>query len=94
MALYEGLTNIVKYDAERKRVDLVDKSSLIHPCCIACDDEDNIYCVNEESNKILLCNGNGDKLKIHKAKLEKNSAGRSALAITDQKLFMTECDYH
>ena len=92
VALYEGSTNIVKYDTDGKRVDLVVKRSLIHPRCIAHDDEDNIYCIDEESNKILTCNGNGDKVKIHKVKLEKNSPGRSALAITDQKLFMTECD--
>ena len=34
-----------------KTVDLVEKSALVHPRCIACDDEDNIYCIDEESNK-------------------------------------------
>ena len=91
VALYEGSTNIVKYDAEGKRVDLVEKSGLVHPRNIACDDEDNIYCVDEDSNKILTCEGNGDKIKIHEVELEKNSRGRSALVITDKKLFMAEC---
>ena len=90
MALNGGTTNIIKFNAEGKRVDLVEKSDLVSPRCIACDDEDNIYCVDEDSNKILTCNGNGDKLKIHKVKLENNSPGRTALDITHQKIFMAE----
>ena len=90
VALCNGTTNIVKYEAEGKRVDLVEKSGLVHPRCIACDDEDNIYCVDQDSNKILTCDGNGDKLQIHEVKQEKNNVGRFALAITDQKLLMKE----
>ena len=94
VTLHDNLTNIVKYDAEGKRVDLVEKSNLVHPGCIACDDEDNIYCIDEDSNKILTCDGNGDKLQIQEVKQEKYSVGRYALAITDQKLFMAEyCVY-
>ena len=83
-------TIIIKFNAEGKRVHLVEKSGLVHPCCIACDDEDNIYCVDEISNKVLTCDGNGGKLKIHEVELDEESAGRSALAITDKKLFMAE----
>ena len=91
VALSEGTTTIVKYDTEGKRVDLVEKSGLVNPRCIACDDEDNIYCGDEGSNKILTCDGSGDNLQIHEVELEKNSCGgRTALAITDQKLFMAE----
>ena len=94
VALRDGTINIVKYDAEGKRVDLVKESGLVHPRCIACDDEDNIYCDDEQSNKILTCDGNGAKLKIHEVELEKTIRGRSALAITDQKLFMAELGLH
>ena len=90
VALYSGPTNIVKLSADGKRVDLVEKSDLVLPRCIACDDEDNIYCIDEGSNKILTCNGNGNNLKIREIQLRKNSIGRSALAITDQKLFVAE----
>ena len=90
VALCQGDTNIVKYDAEEKRVDLVKKSGLVKPRSIACDDEDNVYCIDEVSNKIVTCDGNGDNLKIHEVELEKNNSGRAALAITDQKLFMAE----
>ena len=91
VALHDGTTNIVKYDAEGKRVDLVEESCLVKPCCIACDDKDSIYCVDQVSNKILTCDDNGDNLKIHEIKLEQISRGRAALAITDQNLFMAEC---
>ena len=90
VALFKVITNIVKYDAEGKRVDLVKKSGLDHPRCIACDDEDNIYCIDQDSNKILTCDGNGRNLKIHEVKLEKSSRGRAALAINSRKLFMAE----
>ena len=90
VALSDGTSNIVKFNAEGKKVDLVVKSGLVHPSRIACDDKDNIYCADHDSNKILTCDGNGDELKIHEVELEKNSPGRTALAIADQKLFMTE----
>ena len=90
VTLREDTTNIVKYDAEGKRVDLIEKSGLVTPRCIARDDEDNIYCIDQDRNKILTCDGNGDNLKIHEVELEKNNSGRAALAITDQKLFMAE----
>ena len=93
VALRNGTTNIVKYDADGKRVDLVEKCGLVHPRCIACDDEDNIYCNDIDSNKILTCDGSGDNLRIHEVELEKNSQGRTALAITEQKLFMAERDF-
>ena len=80
----------MKSNVEGKRVDLVKNSGLVHPCYIVCDDEDNIYCIDECSNKILTCNDNGDKLQIHEVELGKNSFGRSALAITESKLFMAE----
>ena len=90
VALRNGSTNIIKFNAQGKRVDLVEKSGLVHPRCIACDDEDNIYCIDGDSNKILTCDGNGENVQIHEVELEKNSSGRNALAITNQKLFMRE----
>ena len=90
VALQGGATDIVKYDAEGKRVDLVMKSGLVNPRCIACDNEDNIYCVDQGSNKILTCDGNGGKLQIQEVKLETEGVGRSSLTIIDQKLFIAE----
>ena len=93
VALSRGTINIVKFNIDGKRADLVEKSGLVHPCGIACDDEDNIYCIDQDSSKILTCDGNGDKLKIHEVELEIDSPGRTALAITHQKIFMTERDH-
>ena len=90
VALRKGTTNIVKYDTEGKRVDLVEKIDIVQPCCIACDYEDNIYCVDEDSNKILTCDGNGDKLLINEVEQESNYEGRRTIAFGDQKLFMAE----
>ena len=94
VSLCDGAIDIVKYDTEGKRVDLVKKSGLAYPNGLACDDEDNIYCIDQSSNKLLTCDGNGNKLQIHEVKLEKKSFGRSALAINGQKLFMAEFQYH
>ena len=93
--LRDGTTDdIVKYDAEGKRADLVEKKNgLVSPHCIACDDEDNIYCIDYNSNKIQTCDGNGNNLQIHEVELEKECRhGLTALAITDQKLFMAELE--
>ena len=92
VALQSGATNIVKYDVEGKRVDVVETSGLVKPICIACDEEDNIYCIDEESNKILTCDDDGSNLQIHEVELERRR-GRSALTITDQKLFMAEVGF-
>ena len=88
-----GHASIVKYDTEGKKVDLVKKINLTRPRSIACDDEDNIYCIDESSNKILTCDKNASNLVIHEVELEKYSHGRTALAITDQKLFMAEINF-
>ena len=90
VTLYSGSTNIVKYDAEGKRVDLVEESGLVHPYCIACDDEDKIYCIDEQSNKILTCDSNGENVQIQEVELDKKSTGRAALAVIDQKIFIAE----
>ena len=90
VALYKGSINIVKYDDEGKRVDLVENSGLVHPRCIACDDEGNIYCGDDSSNKILTCDSNGENIQIQEVELAKESCGRAAVAVLDQKIFMTD----
>ena len=90
VALSEGSTNVVKFDAEGKRVDLVEKSGLFHPRSIACDADDNIYCVDEKSNMMLTCDCTGDNTRIHEVQLEMESSGCSVLKIVDNKLFIAE----
>ena len=67
MSLFKGSTNIIKFHAEGKRVDLVNDSGLVHPCCIVCDDEENIFCIDNFSSMILTCDDNGDNI-IHEAR--------------------------
>jgi len=81
--------NIIKYDAEGKRVILVWKMDLVSPRCIACDNEDNIYCIDQDSNKIMTCERRGKNVRLHSVALEKNSTGRSALTIIN-KLYIAE----
>ena len=90
VSLFKGNTNIIKFDTEGKRVDLVKDSSLVQPHCIACDDEDNIFCIDNFSSMILTCDDNGDNIIIHDVELEKDNPGRSALAFADNKLFTSE----
>ena len=89
VAVCEGSTNIVKINAKGKRLDLVEKSSLVSPIGIACD-EDNIYCIDRDSDKILTCDSNGENVRIHSVAIEKNSPGRCALCIINNKLYMSE----
>ena len=89
VVLRDSTTVIIKYAEGKKRVNLVSRSLLVHPRCIACDDKD-IYCTDESSNMILSCDNNGRKFQIQEVKLEKNSPGRSALTVMNQKIFMAE----
>ena len=90
VALNKGNTNIVKFDDEGKRIELVEKIGLVNPRGIACDDEGNIYCFDNSSNKILTCNDKAGNIQIHEIELEKSNIGRVAIAIVNQKLFMAE----
>ena len=89
----KNLPTLVKYNTERKRVVIVNNSSLIQPCCVACDDEDLTYCLDQKSDKILTCTSDGDKLLTRSLPLKKNSTGRSAFAIVNNKLYMAEINY-
>ena len=85
-----GTTDIVKYRTKERRAELIEISGLVIPCCIACDDEDNVYCIDRGSNKILTCESNGNNIQIYEVELEKNSSGRTTLAINDKKIFIAE----
>ena len=92
VALFDGSTNIIKFNAEGKRVDVVEKSGLVNPCCLTCDDEDKIYCIDGNSDKMLTCDGDGDNVRVHSVALEKNSPGRCASTFIKNKLYMAEME--
>ena len=85
--------NIIKFDANGKTEKLVTQKELTHLHCIAVDDEDNIYCINEKDNKILTCDKNGENVQVHEVKLEKGS-GRHALFISKKELLIAEVGHN
>ena len=84
---------LVKLTTEGKNVVIVNNSGLTTPRCVACDDEDNVYCLDEKSDKILACTSDGGKVRLRSLALERKSPGRCALAIFNNKLHIAE-RYH
>ena len=85
--------NIIKFDANGQRHKLVAQNELKALRCIAVDDEDNIYCIDENNNKILTCDKNGGNVQVHEVKTNKGS-GRSALSIINNELLISEAGSH
>ena len=60
--------NIIKFDTEGNRRTLVKQGRVKDLCKIAVDDEDNIYCIEENSNRILRCDRNGGNIQVQGVK--------------------------
>jgi len=71
---------LLKFCKEGTRQTLVKKSShgLNFLCGIAVDCDDNIYCTDELSSKILKCDKNGGNIQVHDTK-QKKGHGRVAI---------------
>ena len=93
LATEQSSGSIIKFDVNGKREKLVTQNEVKQLHCIAVDDEDNIYCIDEASNKILTCDKNGRNVRVHQVKLEKGD-GRIALCIVKNNLLISErgCD--
>ena len=89
LAIEQSSGSIIKFDVNGKREKLVTRKELKALCCTAVDDEDNIYCIDEDSNKILTCHKNGRNVRVHQVKLEKG-VGRIALCIVKNNLLISE----
>ena len=85
----ERVGNIIKFDANGQRHKLVAQNELKALRCIAVDDEDNIYCIDDNNNKILTCDKNGGNVQVHEVKANKGS-GRRALSIINNELLISE----
>ena len=81
--------SIFRFDVNGKREKLVTQKELKALRCIAVDDKDNIYCIDEVSNKILTCDKNGRNIRVHQVKMEKDK-GRMALCIVKNNLLISE----
>ena len=55
--------NFIKFGTEGKKEKLVTLNKLKTLRCIAVDYEDNIYCIDNEGNKILTCDRNGSSTR-------------------------------
>jgi len=85
-----NVPTLIKFNAEGKRVVVVKNGGLARPRRVACDDEDNVYCLDQKSSQILTCNSEGENVQLRDIELEKNSPGRSALTVINNKLYMAE----
>ena len=63
----EGDRDVIIFDKEGNRLRSIQhKLKLCYGDAI--DGEDNIYCIDLFSNKIMRCNRNGGSIKVHKVK--------------------------
>ena len=60
--------NIIKFDTEGNRRTLVKQNRPNNLRKIAVDDEDNIYCIENNSNTILRCDRNGGNIQVIEVK--------------------------
>ena len=89
----ENQGDIVKFYKEGMKHVLVEHSkSLLHSLtAVAADNEDNIYCTDLNSNKIMRCNKNGGNVQVYKVKQVKGP-GHMGLAIVGDEVML--CEYY
>ena len=63
--------DIIKLDKEGKKHVIVDHSTttLSELSDVATDEEDNIYCTDQGTNKVLRCDKNGENIQVHQVKI-------------------------
>ena len=78
--------NIIKFDTEGNRRTLVKQGRVKNLRKIAVDDEDNIYCIDYGSNRILRCDRNGGNIQVQEVKhVKKNQLG---LAVVGEEVMV------
>ena len=85
----EKQENIYKFSPKGERVKLIDVTELETLRGIACDDKDNIYCIDDQTNKLFTCDKKGEKRKTRSIDME-GPQGRSALLVVNDKLLVAE----
>ena len=82
--------NIIKFDTEGNRRTLVEQNKVNKLRKIAVDGEDNIYSINENSNKILRCDRNGGNIQVQEVKhMKKRQRG---LAVVGEEVMVSVKD--
>ena len=82
----ESIGNIIKFDTEGNRRTLVEQKRVNTLCMIAMDGEDNIYCIDINSNKILRCDRNGGNIQVQKVKHVK--VGQRGVAVVGEEVMV------
>ena len=84
----EKCGGILKFCKDGSRQTLVKKSShsLNTLRGIAVDSEDNIYCTDKESSKILKCNKNGRNVQVHDIKQDNGMGHRGVVIVGEEVL--------
>ena len=80
----EAIGNIIKFNREENTRTLVKQDRVNTLRKIAVDDEDNIYCINGGSNRILRCGRNGGNIKVQEVKHVK--VGHGCLAVVGEEV--------
>ena len=80
--------NVIIFDKEGKRLRSV-QHKLGWCYGVAVDGEDNFYYIDLRSNKIMRCNRNGGRVKVHKVKLVQGP-GHSCVAVVRDEVMVCE----
>ena len=83
--------DIIKFDKETKKNVLVQHlvSQLSYLDCVAVDSDDNIYCVDGQSARILKCDKDGGNVQVHEVKQVKGP-GHSVLTVLGEEVMVCE----
>ena len=81
--------DVIIVDKEGKRLRSV-QHKLGYCYGVAVDGEDNIYCIDLYSNKIMTCNRNGGRVKVHQVK-QVQGPGHSCVAVVGDEVMVCEC---
>ena len=91
VAEYEG--DIVKLESKGKTSVLVkySDSKLTQLGSVSTDDEDNIYCTDYMTNKVMKCNKNGGNVQVHEVRQVKGP-GHWGVAVVGDEVMLCERD--
>ena len=78
--------NIIKFDTEGNKRTLVEQNRVNTLRKIGVDGEDNIYCIDSNSNRILRCDRNGGNYQVREVKHAKK--GQRGLAVVGEEVMV------
>ncbi len=87
-----GFDGILKLHEDGTKTTLVKMSAsgLSNPCSLATDEEDNIYCICLNTNKIMRCDKNGDNVQVYEVEQVKGP-GYWGVAVLEDEVLVCEC---